>query len=158
MEKLALHGGQPVKTTPFGTGTRFGEAELNQVKEAFEQNTLFYWHGNKVKTFVKKFSDMYDMKYCVSTSSGSASIHVALGACGVTEGDEVITTPITDMGSVIGILYKHQHCGNRVAHRVENPVAERFFYSVSFSLTKKSHIYTVGLPLVLKQAVFADKA
>jgi dTDP-4-amino-4,6-dideoxygalactose transaminase len=44
------------------------------------------------------------MKHCVATSSGTAAIHVALGAVGVTEGDEVITSPITDMGSVIGIL------------------------------------------------------
>ena len=107
MEKLALHGGTPVKTTPFGTGKRFGDAELNQLKEALEQNTLFYWHGNKVKEFTKKFADMYGMKHCVAVSSGTAGIHVALGACGVTEGDEVITSPITDQGTVIGILYQN---------------------------------------------------
>jgi hypothetical protein len=38
----------------------------------------------------------------VAASSGRPPIHVALGAIGITEGDEVITSPITDMGSVIG--------------------------------------------------------
>ena len=50
---------------------------------------------------------MYGAKHCVAASSGTAGIHVALGAVGVTAGDEVITSPITDMGSVIGILYQN---------------------------------------------------
>ena len=109
MEKLALFGGRPVKTGPFGKGRRFGEAELQQLKEALDQNTLFYWSDNssKVKTFSEKFASMYGMKYCVSVSSCTASIHTALGALGVTEGDEVITGPVTDMGSVIGILFQN---------------------------------------------------
>lgn len=107
MENLALYGGSPVKTTPFGTGNRFGEQELQNLKEALEQNTLFYWFGDKVKQLNKKFAEMYGMEHCVATSSGTAAIHVALGACGVTAGDEVITSPITDMGTVIGILYQN---------------------------------------------------
>ncbi len=107
MEKLAIHGGEKVKTTPFGTGKRFGEKEIKLLTEALEQNTLFYWYGSKVKEFSEKFSKLYGMKHCVTTSSGTASIHVALGAMGVTAGDEVITSPITDMGTVIGILYQN---------------------------------------------------
>lgn len=107
MSKLALFGGEKAKKTPFGTGKRFGEEELQQVKEALDQNTLFYWAGTKVKDFTKKFATMYGMSYCVAASSGTAGIHVALGAVGVTEGDEVITSPITDMGSLIGILYQN---------------------------------------------------
>lgn len=107
MEKIALYGGKPVKTTPYGTGKRFGEEEIANLKEALEQNTLFYWFGNMTKRFCQKFADMYGAKHCVATSSGTASIHVALGACGVGPGDEVITSPITDMGSVIGILYQN---------------------------------------------------
>ncbi len=107
MEKLAIFGGEKVKNTPFQTGKRFGAEELLQLEEALNQNTLFYWHGNKVKQFNEKFAKMYGVKHCVATTSGTASIHVALGALGVTEGDEVITTPISDMGSVIGILYQN---------------------------------------------------
>lgn len=107
MEKLALYGGTPVKTTPYGTGKRFGKEELLNLEEALNQNTLFYWKGNMTKRFCKKFADMYGAKYCVATTSGTASIHTALGALGVGPGDEVITSPITDMGSVIGILYQN---------------------------------------------------
>ncbi len=107
MEKLAIHGGTPVKTTPYGTGKRFGKEELAYLEEALNQNTLFYWKGNMTKRFCEKFAKMYGAEYCVSTSSGTASIHVALGALGIGPGDEVITSPITDMGSVIGILYQN---------------------------------------------------
>jgi dTDP-4-amino-4,6-dideoxygalactose transaminase len=107
MSKLALFGGEKAKKTPWGTGKRFGTEELKQLEEALEQNTLFYWYGNKVKEFTQKFANMYGMKHCAATTSGSASIHVALGAAGVTAGDEVITTGITDMGTLIGILYQN---------------------------------------------------
>lgn len=107
MDELAIFGGKKVKDTPFGTGKRFGEEELKQVKEALEQNTLFYWSGNKVKEFCRNFAEMYGVKHCVATSSGTAAIHIALGTVGVTAGDEVITSPITDMGTVIGILYQN---------------------------------------------------
>lgn len=107
MEKLAVYGGEKAKQSPFGTGKRFGEEELKQVKEALEQDTLFYWYGTKVKEMNKKFADMYGVPYCVATTSGTAALHVALGALGITAGDEVITSPITDMGSLIGILYQN---------------------------------------------------
>ena len=107
MSQLAIFGGEKNKTTPFGTGKRFGDEELQQLKEALEQNTLFYMYGNKVKTMCEKFKTKYGANYCVAASSGTAAIHVALGAAGVTAGDEVITSPITDMGSVIGIVFQN---------------------------------------------------
>lgn len=107
MEQIALYGGKKAKNTPYGSGKRFGKEELALLEEALEQNTLFYWKGNMTKRFCKKFADMYGSKYCAASSSGTAAIHVALGAVGVGPGDEVITSPITDMGSVIGILFQN---------------------------------------------------
>ncbi|MBD2861477.1 DegT/DnrJ/EryC1/StrS family aminotransferase [Paenibacillus oceani] len=106
-ETLAIHGGPKTKTTPFGTGKRFGLDEAKELLEALEQNTLFYHFGKKVKQFLSDFNEMYGVKYSVATTSGTASIHVALGAAGVTVGDEVITSPITDQGTLIGILYQN---------------------------------------------------
>lgn len=134
MEKLALYGGKPVKTIPYGTGKRFGKEELTNLAEALEQNTLFYWFGNMTKRFTSKFAELYGAKYCVATSSGTASIHVALGAIDVSPGDEVITSPITDMGSVIGILYQgaipvfadlDPHSYNMDPRSVEAKITER---------------------------------
>lgn len=104
---LAIHGGPKTKTTPFGSGKRFGLDEAKELLEALEQNTLFYHFGNKVKTFLSDFNELYGVKYSVATTSGTASIHVALGAAGISVGDEVITSPITDQGTLIGILYQN---------------------------------------------------
>lgn len=106
-EKLAILGGPRTKTTPFGTGKRFGEAEAAHLLEALEQNTLFYNSGKKVKQFLRDFNAIYNIKYSVATSSGTAAIHVALGAAGITVGDEVITSPVTDQGTIVGILYQN---------------------------------------------------
>ncbi|MBO9607209.1 MAG: DegT/DnrJ/EryC1/StrS family aminotransferase [Paenibacillaceae bacterium] len=104
---LAIHGGKPAKTAPYGTGKRFGEEEVRELVEALEQNTLFYHFGGKVKRFLADFNALYGIPYSVATSSGTAAIHVALGAAGVTVGDEVITSPITDQGTLVGILYQN---------------------------------------------------
>jgi len=106
-ERLALLGGPKTKTTPFGSGKRFGFEEAKELLEALEQNTLFYHFGGKVKQFLHDFNELYGVPYSVATSSGTASIHVALGAAGITVGDEVITSPITDQGTVVGILYQN---------------------------------------------------
>ena len=90
-----------------GTGPRFGEEDLKYLKEAIDQNTLFYWYGNQVKQLTARFAELYGSPYCTATSSGTAAIHVALGICGVTAGDEVITSPVTDMGTIIGIVYQN---------------------------------------------------
>jgi perosamine synthetase len=106
-EQLALNGGPKTKNTPFGTGKRFGFEEAKELLEALEQNTLFYHFGTKVKKFLSDFNDIYGVRYSVAASSGTAAIHVALGAAGITVGDEVITSPITDQGTLVGILYQN---------------------------------------------------
>ena len=107
MEQLAIHGGQSVRNKPFERPNRYGEAELKELKEALEQGTLFYWQGTKVKQFQSKLAEMLHQKYCTATNSGTASIHTALGAIDLGVGDEVITSPITDIGTVVGILYQN---------------------------------------------------
>lgn len=107
MSELAIFGGKKTKTTPFGSGRRFDGQELAYLKEALDQNTLFYWFGEKTKELCYRFAEYAGTEHAVAATSGTAAIHVALGAAGVTEGDEVVTSPITDMGSVIGILYQN---------------------------------------------------
>jgi dTDP-4-amino-4,6-dideoxygalactose transaminase len=134
MEQLAFFGGKPVKTTPFGTGKRFGDAELNQLREALDQNTLFYWAGKKVQEFCARVASLYGTKYAVAASSGTAAIHTALGALGISQGDEVIVSPITDMGSLIGILFQNAipvfadldpHTYNMDVRSIENRITDK---------------------------------
>jgi perosamine synthetase len=102
----AIAGGRPAKSESFGTEPRYGDDELNELTEALRQGTLFYAFGNKVKQFEAEFCARTGFAHGVSTSSGTAAIHAALAAAGISPGDEVIVPPITDMGSLVPILYQ----------------------------------------------------
>ncbi|MDD2485967.1 MAG: DegT/DnrJ/EryC1/StrS family aminotransferase [bacterium] len=102
----AIAGGNPTKTVPYGTRTRYGKEELKQLKEVIDKGTLFYVYGNKVKDLERRIAGLTGTEYAVAASSGTSSIHAAMIALGISPGDEIITAPITDMGSLIPILYQ----------------------------------------------------
>jgi perosamine synthetase len=102
----ACAGGQPAKTTPYGREARYGSDELRELEEALAQGTLFYAQGKKVRQFEAAFAARNDVPYAIACSSGTAAIHAALIAAGISPGDEVILAPITDMGSAVPILYQ----------------------------------------------------
>ena len=102
----AIAGGEKIKQTPYGKEQRYGAEELQQLQEALEQGTLFYAHGKKVHQLEREFAARNGVPFAVTTTSGTASVHAALIAAGISPGDEVITAPITDMGTVIPILFQ----------------------------------------------------
>ena len=104
ISQLAINGGPRAVTTPPGKGKRFDGNELKYLQEALEQNTLFYGFGKFVRLACRKMATYTGMPYIVPCSSGSAAVHLGLIACGIGPGDEVICTPNTDSGSVLGIL------------------------------------------------------
>ena len=46
------------------------------------------------------------MKFAYACSHGTAAIHAAVAACDPEPGDEIVTSPITDMGALTPILYQ----------------------------------------------------
>ncbi len=102
----AIAGGSPAKQTPYGKGQRYGDLELAQLKEVIEQGNLFYTAGNKVLQMEQEMARRHGVRFAVATTSGTASIHTAMIAAGISPGDEVIVTPITDMGSLVPILFQ----------------------------------------------------
>lgn len=105
-EKLALYGGPKAKRTPFPQGKRHGELEKRYLSEVIDSDMLFYFFGAKVREFEKRFAHMYGMRHCIACSSGTAAVHMAVAALQCPLGSEVITSAITDMGSLTGILYQ----------------------------------------------------
>src|SRR4051812_15725320 len=104
LDRPAIAGGQPAKTTPYGkVDARYGEEELRELTEALAQGTLFDSQGKKVLELERAFAESCGVAHAVACSSGTAAIHAALIAAGISPGDEVVTSPITDMGSVIPI-------------------------------------------------------
>jgi perosamine synthetase len=105
-EPLALHGGPKAKRTPFPPRQRHGELEKHLLSEVIDSDMLFYFLGTKVFEFQKRFAAMYGRKHCIACSSGTAAVHIALGALEMPPGSEVIAPAVTDMGSLTGMLYQ----------------------------------------------------
>lgn len=103
-DALAINGGEAVRTTPFPGRTPFGEREEQLLLEAVRSQNLFGKSGTFVKKLEGAFADFYGVDYAQASTSGTAAIHVAIGAVNPNPGDEIITAPITDPGSVMPIL------------------------------------------------------
>jgi dTDP-4-amino-4,6-dideoxygalactose transaminase len=111
MSKLAIEGGKPVRKRPFPTvddrsGRTLGKEEARAASEVIMSGHLFVYGGTKVDKFEKEFAKRMGVSHGIASTSGTAAIHVALGALGVSPGDEVITSPITDMGTIIPIIFQ----------------------------------------------------
>lgn len=104
-ETLALFGGPKTMTVGPVPIQRYGEPELAQLRETLEQNTLFYAFGTKVKTLCERFAAMHGRAHCIPTSSCTSAIHTAIASLNLEPGDEIITSGITDMGTVLGMLW-----------------------------------------------------
>ena len=65
--------------------------------------------GREVEEFEHAFATYCGVRHAVGVASGTAALHLALRACGVGSGDEVITTPHTFIATAEAI----SHCGAR---------------------------------------------
>ncbi len=104
--KLAIHDGPKAVQHPVSRAPRWGEPERERLEEMLGQGTLFYWGGPQTKILVERFRRFCPLEYVHTCSSGTAAIHIAVATAGIGLGDEVITSPITDIGTVIGLLYQ----------------------------------------------------
>ena len=104
--RLALHGGSPAVTAPRPLHHRWGAEELARLTAMVGQPSLFYWKGPQCGALLEEFRKTYPLQWAMPCSSGSAALHIAVAALQLPPGSEIITSPVTDMGSVIGILYQ----------------------------------------------------
>lgn len=102
--KLAIMGGKPAKSTPYGSGPKHLPSEKDAVCAVLDRGALEFARGPEVMALRETWAKLHGVPHCVTTSSGTAAIHTAVGALGIGRGDEVITSPITDMGTLIAIM------------------------------------------------------
>ena len=103
-ENLALNGGPKAKKTPYGTGPKHPLKEWNSVKKIFERGRIPMTRGPEVMQLREVFCELTGLKHAVTTSSGTSALHTAIGALEIGRADEVITSPITDMGTLTAIM------------------------------------------------------
>jgi len=84
---------------------KVGKEELAAVKQVMKSGNLF--HGVRVKQFRQECADLLGAKNAITSTSGTAAIHVAVAMINPDPGDEIIVPPITDMGTIIPVLYQN---------------------------------------------------
>jgi len=104
MEKLAINGGKPVRSKFLPYGHQWiNDEDIKSVIEVLKSDWIT--QGPKIKEFEEAIAKFTGAKYAVALSSGTAALHAACFAVGITLGDEVITTPITFAASSNCVLY-----------------------------------------------------
>ena len=104
--KLAIEGGEKTVKRAAPKRRRWGDAEQAQMEATLKQDNLLYWKAPQTSLFQKRFSEYTGLKHVMTCSSGTAALHIAVATAGIGPGDEVITTPFTDIGTVIGVLFQ----------------------------------------------------
>ncbi len=105
LQILAIHGGHPVRSTPLPYGQQaVDDADVQAVVDALRSDWLTT--GPKVPEFEEAFAEYVGTKFAVSFSSGTAALHAASFAAGVSSGDEAITSPLTFAATANCVLYQ----------------------------------------------------
>lgn len=107
-EKLAILGGEPVrkKDKAFPKWPYVDEKVVDSVVKTTRSGI---WcridsSSNRVSIFEKEYAKLIGTKYCQATGSGTQSLHTCVESLGIGAGDEIITSPLTDPGTISSIL------------------------------------------------------
>src|SRR5918996_2355712 len=79
----------------------------NEIENAFKQvlESCHFASGPFVETFEAEFARYCGVRHCICVNSGTSALHLAMIACGVGPGDEVITVPFTFVATAWAISY-----------------------------------------------------
>src|ERR1044072_2417268 len=106
MSKLAIAGGTPVRTKPFTSWPEYGEAERRGLLDVLEsRNWGGYPFPNKLATrFAERFATAHTAKHALCAANGTVTIEIALKACGLKPGDEVLVPAYTFEATAAPVL------------------------------------------------------
>jgi perosamine synthetase len=88
------------------SGRTLGEEEIAALSAAIRSGTLTSTKGAFVKQLESRWAEVCGTQHAFACSHGSAAIHCAIAAIDPTPGDEIVTSPITDMGALTPIMYQ----------------------------------------------------
>ncbi len=86
---------------------RFGDKELQYVREVLDSGFGSSTSGDMNKRWEEAFAEKVGAKYAISFNSGTATLQAGLEAAGVGYGDEVIFPPVTVISNVDVILQQN---------------------------------------------------
>ena len=106
--KLAILGGEPVrKNKSWPAWPYIDEQVVNSIGRDHQERHLVPHPDPRTARSPRsrsKYRGMLGAKFCVATGSGTQALHTCVEALGIGPGDEVITSPYTDPGTIASIL------------------------------------------------------
>jgi perosamine synthetase len=96
----------PLPSDADHSGRDLGAEELALLRQVIDSGTLNCTKGTQVKEFERSFAARFGVPHARAVTSGTAAMHTAIAAIDPEPGDEIITTPVTDMGAIAPILYQ----------------------------------------------------
>jgi dTDP-4-amino-4,6-dideoxygalactose transaminase len=112
--KLAIHGGSKTIDYSFARHNPLGQEEREAVNAVMDSGVLSQflgeWHddfygGSRVREFEKEAALHFNVKHAISVNSLTSGLIAAVGALGISPGDEVIVSPWTMSASAIAPLW-----------------------------------------------------
>lgn len=105
--KLAIHGGEPVAKDKKWPDWPYVDQKM--VEAIIKTTKSGIWcriqsSSGTVPTFEHEYSKLMGAKFTVATGSGTQALNTCVEAMGIGPGDEVITSPYTDMGTISSII------------------------------------------------------
>jgi UDP-4-amino-4,6-dideoxy-N-acetyl-beta-L-altrosamine transaminase len=105
VKELAINGGKPIRDKMLFYGHQWiDQDDIKAVSEVLQSDWIT--QGPKVEEFEKNFAKYIGVRYAVAVNSGTAALHAACFAAGISKGEKVITTPITFVASANCVIYQ----------------------------------------------------
>ena len=103
--RLALDGGTPVRTDtlPYGRQS-ITDTDVEAVVRTLRSDWLTT--GPAVDAFEEAFAQFVGTEHAVAVSNGTAALHCAMHAIGISEGDEVIVPTLTFAATANGAVFQ----------------------------------------------------
>ncbi len=106
--KLAILGGDPVvKNKVWPKWPYVNDKMVNQIVETTKSGLWCRIDNRKNGTVMNlelEYAKLLGARGCVATGSGTQALNTVVEAMGIGPGDEIITSPYTDMGTIASIL------------------------------------------------------
>ncbi|MFG1956313.1 DegT/DnrJ/EryC1/StrS family aminotransferase [Nonomuraea sp. NPDC049028] len=85
-------------------GRTLGDEEVAAAARVIRSGMLSSVWGTETRALEREVAALYGVRHAVACGSGTAALHLSVVAAAPDPGDEIITTPITDFGTVAPIL------------------------------------------------------
>ncbi|GAA2360122.1 hypothetical protein GCM10010404_11820 [Nonomuraea africana] len=85
-------------------GRTLGDEEVAALERVIRSGMLNSVWGTEARALEREMTELYGVRHAIACSSGTAALHLSVVAAAPDPGDEIITTPITDFGTVAPIL------------------------------------------------------